>query len=164
MNLPPALEMPAKADWDPTHTSDRVVNHWTTTNLGEAVPGIITPLGLAHWGRRGDLAARRAAYSIGVISARERACSARPRPVCGSTRPGAATRSSRPGSAGALYQRLAFRETTWAGMPEVYEIADEPPEEHGDEPILGTGASAGVVEGLVRVDGGTGRVEILSRA
>jgi pyruvate,water dikinase len=51
----------------------------------------------------------------------------------------------------ALYQRFAFRETTWAGMPDVYEIAAETPEALSDEPIIGTGASAGVVEGLVRV-------------
>jgi pyruvate,water dikinase len=67
-----ACALPAKADWDPTHTSDRVVSHWTTTNLGEAVPGIITPLGMAHWGHRGHLSSRRAAYSIGVMSAAER--------------------------------------------------------------------------------------------
>jgi pyruvate,water dikinase len=63
---------PAKEDWDPTHTSDRVVGHWTTTNLGEAVPGVITPMALAHWGWRGNLSAIRATHSIGVVSAAER--------------------------------------------------------------------------------------------
>jgi phosphohistidine swiveling domain-containing protein len=63
---------PAKAPWDPTHSSDRIVHHWTTTNLGEAVPGIITPLGMAHWGLRAHTTAQRVAFNIGVISARER--------------------------------------------------------------------------------------------
>ena len=63
---------PVKQDWDPTHTSDRVVGHWTTTNLGEAVPGVITPMALSHWGWRGNLSAIRATHSIGVVSAGER--------------------------------------------------------------------------------------------
>jgi pyruvate,water dikinase len=50
-----------------------------------------------------------------------------------------------------LYRGLAFRETTWAGMPDVYEIARDDSDVSGDHPITGTGASAGVVEGPVRV-------------
>jgi pyruvate,water dikinase len=64
--------VPVKEPWDPTHSSDRDVHHWTTTNLGEAVPGIITPLGMAHWGLRAQTTAQRVAFNIGVISARER--------------------------------------------------------------------------------------------
>lgn len=70
--------MTPKDDWDPTHTSDAVDNHWTTTNLGEAVPGIVTPLCTSYWGVQGDLAGRRTAYNVGVLSRRELAVVPRP--------------------------------------------------------------------------------------
>jgi phosphohistidine swiveling domain-containing protein len=66
------VDVPPKEDWDPTHATDRSVHHWTTTNLGEAVPGILTPLALAHWGLRGHLTGVRVAYNVGAMSARER--------------------------------------------------------------------------------------------
>lgn len=64
--------LPTKEPWDPTHTSDAGAHHWTRTNLGEAVPGVITPLCTAHWGLRGHASAQRAAYGVGAISAAER--------------------------------------------------------------------------------------------
>jgi len=60
-----------KDSWDPMQSSDREVGHWTTTNLGEAVPGIITPLGTALWGGAAHRAAWRTAYQVGVISGTE---------------------------------------------------------------------------------------------
>jgi len=60
-----------KDDWDPTHSSDAAVNHWTTTNLGEAVPGVVSPLCTAFWDLRGSTTARRVAYVVGAISKRE---------------------------------------------------------------------------------------------
>ncbi len=60
-----AIIIPVKEPWDPTHSSDRVTHHWTTTNLGEAVPGIITPLGMAHWGFRARTTAQRVASTSG---------------------------------------------------------------------------------------------------
>src|SRR5277367_2732753 len=60
-----------KDDWDPTHSSDAAVNHWTTTNLGEAVPGVVSPLCTAFWDLRGSTTARRVAYIVGAISKRE---------------------------------------------------------------------------------------------
>lgn len=60
-----------KDDWDPMQSSTEAVHHWTTTNLGEAVPGVITPLGTAQWGLPGDLTARRVGFAIGVMSKRE---------------------------------------------------------------------------------------------
>jgi len=47
--------------------STRAVHHWTTTNLGEAAPGVLTPLSWALWGEPGERAARRAAFEIGAL-------------------------------------------------------------------------------------------------
>ncbi len=72
-----ATESPAdligapKDDWDPLQSSTKPVHPWTTTNLGEAVPGVISPLGIAYWGLPGDLTARRVGYAIGVMAKRE---------------------------------------------------------------------------------------------
>src|ERR1700722_18001509 len=51
---------------DPLMPSERSVHHWTTTNLGEAAPGVLTPLCLALWGEPAERAARRAAFTVGV--------------------------------------------------------------------------------------------------
>ncbi len=47
--------------------STRSAYHWTTTNLGEAAPGVLTPLSWALWGAPGERGARRAAFDIGVL-------------------------------------------------------------------------------------------------
>jgi phosphohistidine swiveling domain-containing protein len=60
-----------KDDWDPTHSSDVAVNHYTTTNLGEAVPGVVCPLCTSVWDIPGHTTARRVAYYVGAISKRE---------------------------------------------------------------------------------------------
>jgi pyruvate,water dikinase len=52
-------------------TSTRAVHHWTTTNLGEAAPGVLTPLCLALWGEPAERAARRAAFTVGVLTRAE---------------------------------------------------------------------------------------------
>src|SRR4051812_38257003 len=56
---------------DPLMPSTRAVHHWTTTNLGEAAPGVLTPLGLALWGRPAELATRRATHVVGMFSKAE---------------------------------------------------------------------------------------------
>jgi phosphohistidine swiveling domain-containing protein len=56
---------------DPLMPSWRAEHHWTTTNLGEAAPGVLTPLCLGLWGAPAERAARRAAYTIGVLTAEE---------------------------------------------------------------------------------------------
>jgi pyruvate,water dikinase len=53
--------------FDPLMPSTRAVHHWTTTNLGEAAPGVLTPLCLALWGAPAERAARKAAHTIGVL-------------------------------------------------------------------------------------------------
>ena len=59
-----------KDDWDPLQSSTKPVHPWTTTNLGEAVPGIVCPLCTSLWARGGDLTARRVAHAVGVMSKR----------------------------------------------------------------------------------------------
>lgn len=51
---------------------------WSTTNLGEAIPGVLTPLNWAFWGDPGERAARQAFRIIGAISAAEAALPADP--------------------------------------------------------------------------------------
>lgn len=52
---------------DPLMPSDRAVHHWTTHNLGEAAPGVLTPLCLALWGETAERATRIAIHRIGVL-------------------------------------------------------------------------------------------------
>jgi pyruvate,water dikinase len=56
---------------DPLMPSHAARHHWTTTNLGEAAPGVLTPLCLGLWGAPAERAARRAAYTIGVLTRAE---------------------------------------------------------------------------------------------
>jgi pyruvate,water dikinase len=53
---------------DPLMPSTRAVHHWTTTNLGEAAPGVLTPLCLALWGAPAERAARAAIHAVGVLA------------------------------------------------------------------------------------------------
>jgi phosphohistidine swiveling domain-containing protein len=52
---------------DPLMPSSRSAHHWTTTNLGEAAPGVLTPLCLGLWGAPAERAARRAVHTIGAF-------------------------------------------------------------------------------------------------
>jgi pyruvate,water dikinase len=52
---------------DPLMPSERADHHWTTANLGEAAPGVLTPLGLGLWGETAERATRRAMYTLGVL-------------------------------------------------------------------------------------------------
>jgi pyruvate,water dikinase len=44
---------------------------WSTTNFGEAIPGVLTPLNWSFWGEPGERAARRAFASTGAMTAAE---------------------------------------------------------------------------------------------
>lgn len=44
---------------------------WSTTNFGEAIPGVLTPLNWSFWGVPGERAARRSFVAIGAMSAAE---------------------------------------------------------------------------------------------
>ncbi|MEA2171908.1 MAG: rifampicin phosphotransferase, partial [Solirubrobacteraceae bacterium] len=52
------------ADWDPDA-------YWSTTNLGEAIPGVLTPVTWALWGGVGERAARQSFVHVGALSAEE---------------------------------------------------------------------------------------------
>jgi pyruvate,water dikinase len=56
----PALHGPTRRD-----------TTWTTTNVGESVPGIPTPLGWSMWSLAGEIAMRSAFHAIGALSRRE---------------------------------------------------------------------------------------------
>lgn len=52
---------------------------WSTTNFGEAIPGVLTPLNWSFWGEPGERAARRAFAATGAMSAEEALVPADPR-------------------------------------------------------------------------------------
>lgn len=53
---------------DPLHGRSRPRATWTTTNVGEAVPGVQTPLGWSIWGPAGESGLRRAFHTLGALS------------------------------------------------------------------------------------------------
>jgi pyruvate,water dikinase len=57
---------------DPLHLPGDADTHWSTVNVGEALPGVATPLGWSIWSDVGDLMCRDLSYSIGVFDADER--------------------------------------------------------------------------------------------
>jgi pyruvate,water dikinase len=58
--------------WDPLHSGSAPHLHWSTDNLGEAAPGVLTPLGWSLWGGVGERAAREALYRLGALDGAER--------------------------------------------------------------------------------------------
>lgn len=60
-------------DWNPLHSPSEPQAHWSTSNFGEAMPGVLTPLGWSVWGDAGERALRDALYSAGALSSAERA-------------------------------------------------------------------------------------------
>lgn len=62
----------AAEPWDVLHDPDPADAHWSTDNVGEAAPGVLTPLSWSLWGTMGDRAPREVAFRLGVFSRRER--------------------------------------------------------------------------------------------
>jgi pyruvate,water dikinase len=60
-------------DYDPLHNVGAADLHWSCDNIGEGLPGVLTPLGYSLWHRPVDHAGRESAYRAGVLSRRERA-------------------------------------------------------------------------------------------
>jgi phosphohistidine swiveling domain-containing protein len=58
--------------WDPLHGPGGPDEHWSTDNVGEAAPGVLTPLGWSIWGTSGDNMVKHIAYGLGVFSRDER--------------------------------------------------------------------------------------------
>lgn len=46
-------------------------SHWSTNNIGEAMPGVLSPLGWSVWGPIGERAARTAFHRVGALTAAE---------------------------------------------------------------------------------------------
>jgi pyruvate,water dikinase len=54
-------------DWDVLHNPGDPESHWSTDNVGEAAPGVLTPLSMSMWCRTGDSMTRGIAQSIGAF-------------------------------------------------------------------------------------------------
>jgi phosphohistidine swiveling domain-containing protein len=63
---------------DPIHGRSAPTSYWSTANLAEAMPGVLTPLGWSLWGPAAELGSRDAFYRMGAIPAAERRIPARP--------------------------------------------------------------------------------------
>jgi pyruvate,water dikinase len=59
--------------WDNLNDPSADHLYWSTDNMGEAAPGVLSPLGWSLWGHIGELAAREALYRAGALTAAERA-------------------------------------------------------------------------------------------
>lgn len=58
--------------WDILHDPGPPSSHWSTDNVGEAAPGVLSPLGWSMWGSIGDKMPREIAYRMGVSSQYDR--------------------------------------------------------------------------------------------
>ena len=58
--------------WDPLDSPSDPNLHWATSNLGEACPGVLTPLSWSVWQPVVERSAREAAFAIGALTRRER--------------------------------------------------------------------------------------------
>jgi phosphohistidine swiveling domain-containing protein len=58
--------------WDVLHDPDTEDGHWSTDNVGEAAPGVLTPLSWSIWRTIGDRAPREVAFRLGAFSRRDR--------------------------------------------------------------------------------------------
>jgi phosphohistidine swiveling domain-containing protein len=65
--------------WDPLHEPGPPGSHWSTVNVGEALPGVASPLGFSIWADIGDRMCRDLSYRLGVFGAAERVVPADPR-------------------------------------------------------------------------------------
>jgi phosphohistidine swiveling domain-containing protein len=56
---------------DPVHSLSPPELHWTTANIGEAAPGVLTPLGWSLWGPATERATRTAFHRVGAATRAE---------------------------------------------------------------------------------------------
>jgi phosphohistidine swiveling domain-containing protein len=71
MTVSPTAEIDLDAA-SPTHRAEPQNHHWTTTNIGEAMPGVQTPLSWSVW-RPVGAALREVGWAVGALGAGERA-------------------------------------------------------------------------------------------
>ena len=63
--------------WDPLHEPSWPNEHWSTANVGEALPGVLTPLGWTLWGTTIERAMRKTMVAMGALHKPEAALPAR---------------------------------------------------------------------------------------
>jgi pyruvate,water dikinase len=56
---------------DPTHGGSEPERYWTTANVGEAVPDILSPMCWSFWGPGLEAGGRRAYHDFGILSRHE---------------------------------------------------------------------------------------------
>lgn len=56
---------------DPTHSVCAPTRYWTSANIGEATPDVLSPLCWSFWGQQAEAAARRSYHAFGILSRRE---------------------------------------------------------------------------------------------
>ena len=54
--------------WDPLHEPSWPNEHWSTANVGEALPGVLTPLGWTLWGPTIERAMRQTMVNMGALT------------------------------------------------------------------------------------------------
>lgn len=59
--------------WDNLHGPSPADVHWSTDNVGEAVPGVVSPLGASIWSEVGERTTRESFVAIGAFPRREAA-------------------------------------------------------------------------------------------
>lgn len=59
--------------WNPLHSVSAPDSYWSTGNFGEAMPGVMTPLGWTFWGPTAEKATRGAFASMGALTKEEAA-------------------------------------------------------------------------------------------
>lgn len=57
--------------WDPLHTASAPHEHWSRGNIGEAIPGVQTPLSWTTWADAIEPGTRSALRAIGALSAQD---------------------------------------------------------------------------------------------
>jgi phosphohistidine swiveling domain-containing protein len=62
---------PTVESWDPLHSASDPAAYWSTSNFGEAMPGVMTPLGWSLWGPTAERATRAAFGSMGALTRQE---------------------------------------------------------------------------------------------
>lgn len=67
---------------DPLHGATRPQTYWSTSNAGEAMPGVLTPLGWTLWGVSLERTVRRSFAALGAIPRQETAVPDDPRDRC----------------------------------------------------------------------------------
>jgi pyruvate,water dikinase len=56
---------------DPTSGTTEPTRYWTTANIGEATPDVLSPMCWSFWGPQAELSARRSYWRFGILAKRE---------------------------------------------------------------------------------------------